>query len=193
MIGENSDNTLPAEDSRCKLTSLLLKYTNEASQPDKTEKKAQTISPEVCGKQNGRVSPQPNGPENDGEFLWNIPKEMRKEVLRQRMPYSEFVRIFGKEYKKIKFEARTDLKITIPNPFTFQESSKENKKFYEYFLEQTLIDLEESKKPPEFKPFVAKKIPRGLLEPKFEQQKLEDQQRKQEWKEKREVIRRAKN
>ena len=108
---------------------------------------------------------------------------MRKEVLRRRLSYAEFVRIFGKEYKNMKLKGRTDLKITIPNPFTFQEASKENKKFYEYFLEQTLVDLEDSSKPPEFKPFVAKKIPRGLLDPKFEQQRLEDLQRKQEWRE----------
>ena len=108
---------------------------------------------------------------------------MRKEVLRRRLSYAEFVRIFGKEYKHMKLKGRTDLKITIPNPFTFQEASKENKKFYEYFVAQTVVDLEESNKPAEFKPVVAKKIPRGLLDPKFEQQRLEDLQRKQEWRE----------
>ncbi len=172
----------------CNIKSLLLKYSNEQKVAEVCNSKPPQATPRVLTEQ---ILPEnkENEENNEYEFLWNVPKEFRKDVLRERLSYAEFVQIFGREYKRIKFQPQCDLKITIPHPFTFSEPRENIKKHYEYYLEQTLIELEESKKPPEYKPFIAKEVPKNTLEARYELLRIEAQCRKLFYKKNSKIIR----
>ena len=123
------------------------------------------------------------------DFLWNVPKEKRKEVLRERLPVTEFVRIFGKDFKRMKLKSQKDLKITVPDPFKFHDN-KQQLRYYERFLNQLLAEIEEASKHSFIVPFAANPIPPSHIEPLYEQQQLKEQIHRSEWKEKRYINRR---
>lgn len=56
-------------------------------------------------------------PIRDPKYLWNIPHNRRKEILKARLGPKEFVAIFGRQFEP---EFRDEgYKITVPEPFDF--------------------------------------------------------------------------
>lgn len=112
-------------------------------------------------------------PIRDPKYLWNMPKAMRKEILKARLSPKEFVAIFGRQFEP---EFRDEgYNVTVPEPFDFGVPRPPT--YRKIFIDEM---VQERKQDNEIYMFKGKPIPPNVYQPIYrdmveaELQKKED-------------------
>lgn len=119
----------------------------------------------------------PKPPIRDPKYLWNMSRNMRKEILKARLSPKEFVAIFGRQFEP---EFREDgYKVTVPEPFNFGIPKPPT--YRKIFIEELVAEREKSNEIYTFKgnpipPHVYQPIYRDMVEKEI--QKKEDLSRR---------------
>lgn len=97
-------------------------------------------------------------PIRDPKYLWNMPRSMRKQILKARMSPSEFVAIFGRQFEP---EFRDEgYIVTVPEPFDFGVPRPPT--YRKVFIDEM---VQERKQDHEIYTFKAKPIPPHVYQP----------------------------
>lgn len=120
-----------------------------------------------------KTKTQAKPPIRDPKYLWNMPKAMRKEILKTRLSPKEFVAIFGRQFEP---EFRDEgYNVTVPEPFDFGVPRPPT--YRKIFIDEM---VQERKQDNEIYMFKGKPIPPNVYQPIYrdmveaELQKKED-------------------